>query len=256
MTPGGVVGVSGGVVGISFVFSMLGQGGGMVYMPLFHWVGLSIKALAIPLGIILSATAKVFSLPQYQRQHLIDWRAAWPMMLAVLAGALLGARLTGIVPAEALIWSFALVLLVAAVRTLWVVRQPEPNTELPWVRRALLGALVAGVAGFVGGLVGIAGGFIISPVLIWMGFGSKKSAAPPPQPWPRCRVWQASPGIWDRWRFPHRCSSLRLWRRASAVSPGLGSWPTAPSPPGDSSSARPGISACRSQESASCWVQA
>ena len=177
MTPGGVAGVSGGVAGISFVFSMLGQGGGMVYMPLFHWVGLSVKALAIPLGIILSATAKVFSLPQYQCQHLIDWRAAWPMMLAVLAGALLGARLTGIVPAEALIWSFALVLLLAAVRTLWVVRQPEPNTELPWVRRALLGALVAGVAGFVGGLVGIAGGFIISPVLIWMGFGSKKSAA-------------------------------------------------------------------------------
>jgi len=174
---GGLFGVSGGVVGISFIFSMLGQGGGMIYMPLFHWVGYDIKTVAIPLGILLSATAKIFSLPQYQRQHLIDWRGAWPMMIAVLIGAPLGALVTGDVPTRLLIGGFAVMLLVAAVRTLWVVHQPEPNGDVPWARRAFLGSLVAGGAGFIGGLLGIAGGFIISPMLIWMGYRSKTSAA-------------------------------------------------------------------------------
>ncbi len=173
----GLFDVSGGVAGISFIFSMLGQGGGMIYMPLFHWVGYDIKIVAIPLGIILSATAKIFSLPQYHRQHLIDWKGAWPMMIAVLIGAPLGALVTGDVPTRLLIGGFAVMLLIAAVRTLRVVQQPEPNTEVPWVRRAVLGSVVAGGAGFVGGLLGIAGGFIISPMLIWMGYRSKTSAA-------------------------------------------------------------------------------
>lgn len=59
----GLLGVSGGILIISFIFSMLGQGGGMVYMPLFHWIGYDITTTAIPLGIILSTTAKLFSLP-------------------------------------------------------------------------------------------------------------------------------------------------------------------------------------------------
>ncbi len=149
----------------------------MIYMPLFHWVGYDVKTVAIPLGILLSATAKIFSLPQYQRQHLIDWRGAWPMMIAVLIGAPLGALVTGDLPARFLLWAFAAILLIAAARTLWLVQQPEPDTEIPWARRALLGALVAGGAGFIGGLLGIAGGFIISPMLIWMGYRAKTSAA-------------------------------------------------------------------------------
>lgn len=68
-------------------------------------------------------------------------------------------------------------LLVAGARTLWVVQQSEPNGDVPWARRVFLGSLVAGGAGFIGGLPGIAGGFIISPMLIWMGYRSKTSAA-------------------------------------------------------------------------------
>ncbi|RIV20907.1 sulfite exporter TauE/SafE family protein [Alicyclobacillaceae bacterium I2511] len=173
----GLLGVSGGVAVISFIFSMLGQGGGMVYMPLFHWLGYDIKTMAIPLGILLSATAKVFSLPQYHRHRLIDWKGAWPMMIAVLLMAPLGAWATPYVPEKVLLWAFAAMLLVAAVRTLWAVGQPDPDAVVPWLRRVVLGSLVAGGAAFIGGLLGIAGGFIISPMLMWIGYSAKKSAA-------------------------------------------------------------------------------
>lgn len=146
-------------------------------MPLFHWVGYDIKTVAIPLGILLSATSKLFALPQYQRHHLIDWKGAWPMMIAALVLAPIGAMTTPFIPKNVVLWGFVGILLVAAVRTLFVVRQPDPDTELPWIRRAVLGSLVTGGAAFIGGLLGFAGGFIISPLLIWMGYPAKKSAA-------------------------------------------------------------------------------
>jgi uncharacterized membrane protein YfcA len=174
---GTILAAQGGVAGISFLFSMLGQGGGMVYMPLFHWLGWSVKTVAIPLGILLSAAAKLFALPTYQRARLIDWPVAGPMMAAIVAGAVVGARLTGLAPATTLLLAFAIVLAVAGARTLWVAHDPEPELALEPATRLLVGMTVALVAGLIGGFLGIAGGFIISPVLIWAGYRSKQAAA-------------------------------------------------------------------------------
>lgn len=44
-------------------------------------------------------------------------------------------------------------------------------------KRSIIGAGVGAFAGFIGGLLGIGGGFIIAPILMWMGYKTKEAAA-------------------------------------------------------------------------------
>lgn len=37
---------------VSFVFAMLGLGGGMLYVPIFHWLGFGLKDVVIPLWLL------------------------------------------------------------------------------------------------------------------------------------------------------------------------------------------------------------
>ena len=39
---------------VSAVFAMLGLGGGMLYVPVFKWLELPLKTVAIPLGLLLN----------------------------------------------------------------------------------------------------------------------------------------------------------------------------------------------------------
>ena len=41
----------------------------------------------------------------------------------------------------------------------------------------LWGSLISGLAGFLGGMLGIGGGFLISPLLLWIGYRTKEAAA-------------------------------------------------------------------------------
>ncbi len=53
------------------------------------------------------------------------------------------------------------------------------NHEDTWDTRKvwLIGAPVGGIAGFIGGLLGVGGGNIIVPALIWLGISPKKASA-------------------------------------------------------------------------------
>lgn len=42
------------VFAVALVFSMLGLGGGMLYVPLFKWLELPLKTVAIPLSLLLN----------------------------------------------------------------------------------------------------------------------------------------------------------------------------------------------------------
>jgi len=53
---------SGVVFVISAVFSMLGLGGGMLYVPIFKWMELPLKTVAIPLGLLLNGVTSVSAL--------------------------------------------------------------------------------------------------------------------------------------------------------------------------------------------------
>ncbi|HVB31175.1 MAG TPA: sulfite exporter TauE/SafE family protein [Gemmatimonadaceae bacterium] len=165
------------VLAASFLFAMLGLGGGMVYVPVLKWAGFPVREVAIPLGLLLNGLNTLLALIPYARQRLVDWKGGSAMAAAALVMAPLGALSTRYVPVRLLLACFAGGVVVAALRTLIVARQPEPTEQMSLRRRWVIGGFVGGFAGFIGGMLGLGGGFIIAPILMWMGYRTKEAAA-------------------------------------------------------------------------------
>jgi len=60
---------------------------------------------------------------------------------------------------------------------LFMSKKPEPKEIMSFKKRAVIGAVIGGFAGFMAGLLGVGGGFIMAPLLMWMGYETKKAAA-------------------------------------------------------------------------------
>jgi uncharacterized protein len=161
----------------SFLFAMLGLGGGMIYVPVLKWAGFSVKEVAIPLGLLLNGLNTLLALIPFARKKLVDWKGGSAMALAALIFAPLGAYSAEFVPVNTLLILFAIAVLAAAVRMIFFARNPEPEKMMDIKKRSIIGAGVGSFAGFSGGLLGIGGGFIIAPILMWMGYKTKQAAA-------------------------------------------------------------------------------
>lgn len=169
--------VTGLIFVVSMLFSMLGLGGGMLYVPIFKWLGFPLKAVAIPLGLLLNGVTTLSAFLRYTREGLVDFRGGFPAALAGLVLAPVGAHMVKYVPQHILLILFAVMVTIAGIRTLIKSAQGEPTERVNKRRRAVVGGIVGGGAGFVAGLLGIGGGFIIAPMLMELGYPTKKAAA-------------------------------------------------------------------------------
>ena len=166
------------IIGIaSFVFSMLGQGGALVYVPLLSWAGFDMVTVAIPLALLLNGLTTGFVLIPFARKKLVDWKGGAIMAATALIAAALGAMTSPYVPVRTLKLLFAVMVIIAAMRIFWVSGKAEPEAMLSLHKRSTIGFFVGGFAGFSGGLLGVGGGFIIAPILMMMGYKTKEAAA-------------------------------------------------------------------------------
>lgn len=161
----------------SFLFAMLGLGGGMVYVPVLKWAGFPVKEVAIPLGLLLNGLNTLLALIPYARRKLVDWKGGMAMAAAAFVFAPVGAYTAQFVPVRTLLILFAIAVLLAAVRMTIFSRQPEPDEMMSLKKRSFIGGSVGAFAGFMGGMLGLGGGFIIAPILMWMGYRTKQAAA-------------------------------------------------------------------------------
>ena len=162
---------------IAVMFSMLGLGGGMLYVPVFKWLGLPLKTIAIPLGLLLNGITTLSAFLRYNREGLVDFRGGLPAAAAGLVLAPVGAHLVQYVPHDTLIIVFAAVVSLAGLRTLMQSGKGEPTQMASKGKRAIVGSLVGGAAGFIAGLLGVGGGFIVAPMLMELGYPTKQAAA-------------------------------------------------------------------------------
>jgi len=161
---------------VAMVFAMLGLGGGMLYVPLFKWLELPLKTVAIPLGLLLNGVTSASALVRYAREGLVDFRGGLPAALAAMAMAPLGAHLTQSVPKDILIGLFAALTALAGFFSLRGAGREETPAPMSPRRRMAIGLALGGGEGFVGALLGVGGGFIVAPVLMLLGFGAKQAA--------------------------------------------------------------------------------
>ena len=161
----------------SFIFAMLGLGGGMVYVPVLNWAGFDMVQVAIPLGLLLNGLNTLLVLIPFARKKLVDWKGGAVMAVTALVASPLGAMTSDKVPVQTLKILFALMVVAAAIRMIYASKKAEPEKMMSMGKRSLLGFFTGAFAGFVGGMLGLGGGFIIAPILMMMGYKTKEAAA-------------------------------------------------------------------------------
>ncbi|RMF40811.1 MAG: sulfite exporter TauE/SafE family protein [Anaerolineae bacterium] len=163
---------------LSILFSMLGLGGALVYNPLMVWFGYDFKEVVVSTGLLLNGLTALSAAWVYYRKGLIDFSIGLPLTLAAMLGAPVGAWFTRFVPTTTLMWLFSLVVIVSAWRMLRTSGAVDPETVRgTHLQRALLGSAVGFVVGALAGLLGIGGGFLFVPLLIFLGYPTKVAAA-------------------------------------------------------------------------------
>lgn len=156
------------------VGSIAGVGAAFILVPVFVGLGFEIHT-AMATALLLNAVGAAFSSARYARKGLIVWRTAVPILVAASLLAPLGAVMGRGLDREPLLWMFVAFLVFAASMMLFYrPRQREPASGR---RLLLLGTAVGGFAGLLGGLLGVGGGNLIVPVLVWLGFEPKKASA-------------------------------------------------------------------------------
>jgi uncharacterized membrane protein YfcA len=165
------------ILAASFLFAMLGLGGGMIYVPALNWAGYDFITVALPLGLLLNGLNTSFALIQFGRKKIVDWKGGAFMAVSALIASPVGAYSSQFVDVSNLKIAFAVLVFFAAIRMLIQAGKKEPEEMASLTKRIIAGIGVGLSVGFIGGMLGIGGGFIFAPVLMALGYKTKQAAA-------------------------------------------------------------------------------
>ncbi len=154
---------------------LFGIGGGTIIVPaLAIWLGMPQKLAAGTSVAAILPTAVVGAI-SYAVQGNVDWIAALCLAVGIVAGAQLGTYLLARLPVGAIQWGFMGFLAVVIVSLWLVVPQREDQIGLDWAV-ALMLVLTGFLTGTLSGVLGVGGGVIVVPVMMFF-FGSNDLVA-------------------------------------------------------------------------------
>ncbi|GIV66339.1 MAG: UPF0721 transmembrane protein [Bellilinea sp.] len=162
-----------------FVFSgllaMAGLGAAFLFVPLFYYLGVPLEQ-ATSTALLLNVVSLLFATINYWRNGLVNLKIGLPIMITAVFVAPFGARLTSITNKTVLLALFAGFLIFAGSMMLFY--RPPHSTNLQTSKTLVfLGSLTGGIAGFLGGLLGVGGGNFVLPFLNWIGLEAKIASA-------------------------------------------------------------------------------
>lgn len=158
----------------SGLLAMAGLGAAFIFVPLFYYLGVPL-AEAVPTALLLNVVSLIFATVNYYRGGLIHWRIGLPILITAVVLAPLGAHTTPFVDRRLFLGMFAGFLVFAGFMMLFY-RASQQTEAMNRPVEIGAGAAIGGVAGFLGGLLGIGGGNFIVPVLNWFGLDAKVAA--------------------------------------------------------------------------------
>ncbi len=155
---------------VGFVAGLLGVGGGLIIVPvlvmLLHRHGLAAgmePQLALGTSLATILFTSVSSVRAHHRRGAVEWPLVRRIAPGIVLGTLAGAALATQMPAMILKLFFVAFLSYAAVQ-MWLDFRPAPHRGLP----GRIGtSLAGGVIGVVSSWVGIGGGTLSVPFMLW-----------------------------------------------------------------------------------------
>ena len=160
----------GGVFIIAVLYSAVGHAGASGYIAVMSLLSLApavIKPSALALNILVASIGTV----QFMRAGYFSWRLFWPFALLAVPLAFVGGYVA--LPDYGFNLLVGMVLLYSALRLVF-----EPKRETPATAPPLVAALAAGaLIGLLSGLTGTGGGIFLTPLLLFMGWSTPKTAA-------------------------------------------------------------------------------
>jgi uncharacterized membrane protein YfcA len=162
------------------ILTVAGVGAAFILIPIYLALGIELHT-AMSTALLLNGVSMIFASITYAKEKLILWRLALPIIVAATVLSPLGAYASQYVPRNNLLFLFILFLLFAATMMLFYkpgkAKKEIHNTEGTAKLKLTLGLPVGGFAGFLGGLLGVGGGNIIVPTLVWLGIPPKQASA-------------------------------------------------------------------------------
>lgn len=156
---------------ISFLYSSVGHGGASGYlalMALFNFTSATMRPTALLLNVLVSGIAFV----QFNRKGFFKWDLFWPFAITSIPAAFIG----GLIDLDEITYGKVLgMLLLLSVIRLLVTDRKQDKVES---HISITAALIAGsVIGLISGTIGIGGGIILSPLIIFLNWANLKEAA-------------------------------------------------------------------------------
>lgn len=157
------------------VLTVAGVGAAFGIIPLLFWLGFPLKE-AMATALLLNSLSMSFASVTFIRNKLVTFQTAFPILIIASIISPFGAYCTQFVPRESLLWLFSGFLVFAGSMMLFF-RPRAKDSLYNWQQHLLIGTLIGSIAGYIGGLLGVGGGNLIVPALIWIGFEPRKAAA-------------------------------------------------------------------------------
>ena len=122
----------------SFILTMVGLGGGLVFTPLLVLLDYSVQT-AVTTSLFLNGVAAVSASWHYYRERMVDFSIALPLIVTSSLAAPLGALTTGYIEVRVFTWTLAGIMIIAALRMFFAGRPAEAVGDVGSLRRRIGG---------------------------------------------------------------------------------------------------------------------
>lgn len=165
---------------VGLIAGLLGVGGGLIIVPalvfVFQGQGVSVDVivhLAIGTSLATIAVTSISSMRAHHRHGAVQWDVFRRLTPGIVIGALLGAVIADFLPTKAMRLGFGIFELLVAAQIGFNLML-APRGHLPGTVGT---SLAGGVIGAVSAALGIGGGTLTTPFLVWCNFSLRQAVA-------------------------------------------------------------------------------
>jgi len=149
---------------------MFGIGGGTIIVPILVLVLGMPQKLAAGTSVTAILPSAAVGAATYAIQGNVDWVAALLLAIGIIAGAQVGSHLLSKLPVGVIQWAFMVFLAVVVVSLWFVVPQRDDQIDITILTGASI-VITGFVTGILSGLLGVGGGVVVVPILMFF-FGA------------------------------------------------------------------------------------